>query len=86
MVRYLWIDSICIVQDDKVDWARESARMCDIFQGSYLTIAATKSSDSQGGLFVTPHKDLSRAKNTFRGSGSGIATDIHPTSVAAFPS
>ena len=39
-IRYLWIDSICIVQDDKEDWARESLNMYSIFEGSYLTIAA----------------------------------------------
>lgn len=25
--RYLWIDSLCIVQDNKEDWLREAGRM-----------------------------------------------------------
>jgi Heterokaryon incompatibility protein (HET) len=42
-IRYLWIDSLCIIQDDKTDWDTEAARMGDIYQNSYLTIAATSS-------------------------------------------
>jgi hypothetical protein len=48
-VRYLWIDSLCIVQDDTADWQVEAGNMSSVFQGSYLTIAATSSSDSYGG-------------------------------------
>lgn len=51
---YMWIDSLCIIQDSPQDWAQESTKMADIYQNSYLTIAATKSSNSAGGLFTTP--------------------------------
>ena len=30
-IRYLWIDSLCIVQDDKADWEREAARMAEVY-------------------------------------------------------
>jgi len=50
-VRYLWIDSLCIVQDDEDDWQVESGRMAEIYLGSYLTVAATGSADSSGGCF-----------------------------------
>lgn len=39
--RYLWIDSVCIIQDDKDDWTRESALMDVVFAGSVLTLAAS---------------------------------------------
>lgn len=39
-IRYLWVDSLCIVQDDKHDWLRESAQMRDIYLNSLVTIAA----------------------------------------------
>lgn len=39
--RYIWIDSLCIVQDDAEDWEREAAKMALIFEAAYLTIAAT---------------------------------------------
>jgi len=50
-VRYIWIDSLCIIQDDKEDWLRESVSMHLIFRHSYLTIGATKSSNPEQGLF-----------------------------------
>jgi hypothetical protein len=50
-VRYVWIDSICICQDDLADWERESARMATVYSNAYLTIAATGQSDNSGGLF-----------------------------------
>ncbi len=50
-VRYLWIDSLCIVQDDKHDWEQEAARIAMIYENSFLTLAATKSTNGQGGMF-----------------------------------
>ncbi|KAK0707780.1 heterokaryon incompatibility protein-domain-containing protein, partial [Lasiosphaeris hirsuta] len=50
-IRYIWIDSLCIVQDDAGDWAAESKQMGTIYERSYLTIAATSSVDGDGGLF-----------------------------------
>ncbi|KAK4452692.1 heterokaryon incompatibility protein [Podospora aff. communis PSN243] len=50
-MKYVWIDSLCIVQDDADDWARESAKMGFIYANSYLTVAAAASPDSTGGCF-----------------------------------
>lgn len=52
-IRYLWIDSLCIIQDSREDWLDQSAVMGSVYQGSYLNIAATKSTDPYGGLFTT---------------------------------
>ncbi|KAF2457283.1 heterokaryon incompatibility protein-domain-containing protein, partial [Lineolata rhizophorae] len=46
---YLWIDSLCIVQDDLHDWQEESAKMPEIYQNAYVTIAATASPGSHRG-------------------------------------
>lgn len=51
-IRFLWVDSLCIVQDDPDDWKREAATMCHVYQNSHLTIAALKSDSSAGGLFA----------------------------------
>jgi hypothetical protein len=50
-LRYIWIDSLCIIQDDKSDRQKEVANMSSIYRNSYITIAATKSADDQGGCF-----------------------------------
>lgn len=49
--KYLWIDSLCIVQDSLEDWNKESANMGHIYKNSALTIAAEVSPDSQAGIF-----------------------------------
>ena len=49
--RYLWIDSLCIIQDLLADWERESAIMGDIYRGSICTIAACSAMDSHEGFF-----------------------------------
>ncbi|RFU27988.1 hypothetical protein B7463_g8351, partial [Scytalidium lignicola] len=52
-LRYIWIDSLCIVQDDNDDWATESMKMADIYRGSFIVISATRSPSSTTG-FVGP--------------------------------
>ena len=51
-IQYLWIDALCIIQDDLLDWEHESSKMASIYGMSYLTIAATGSADSLGGCFT----------------------------------
>ena len=48
---YLWIDSLCIIQDSTLDWEVESTTMCDVYRGSAINIAASASVDCYGGLF-----------------------------------
>lgn len=52
-IRYLWIDSLCIIQDSDLDWTTEAAKMGAIYHQSVVTIAAANSSDSGGGCFNT---------------------------------
>ncbi|KAI0118884.1 heterokaryon incompatibility protein-domain-containing protein [Nemania sp. FL0031] len=59
-VKYVWIDSLCIIQDDADDWKRESAKMADYYQHAWLTVAATRTRND-GGLFgELETKDLAR--------------------------
>lgn len=39
-IRYLWVDSLCIIQDDVDDWTKEAARMGDVYMNAVCTIAA----------------------------------------------
>lgn len=50
-LQYLWIDSLCIVQDDISDWNKEAANMAAIYQNSFITLAATDAANSREGLF-----------------------------------
>jgi hypothetical protein len=48
--RYLWIDSLCIVQDSKEDWDIESSRMQDLYADAIFNISADAALDSTSGL------------------------------------
>lgn len=44
--RYVWIDSLCIIQGDKEDWEREASNMAGIYSSSNLTLATHLCEDS----------------------------------------
>ena len=49
-IRYLWIDSICIIQDSAADWEIESSQMTDIYGGATMTIFADGAADDNAGM------------------------------------
>jgi hypothetical protein len=49
-MQYLWVDSLCIIQDSKDDWDAESVRMAGIYRNSILTIAAPRARSSMEGI------------------------------------
>ncbi|KAI0179569.1 HET-domain-containing protein [Hypoxylon sp. FL1284] len=49
-IPYLWVDAVCIIQDDKADWERESAQMADIYQNAYITICTPTSTSCREGF------------------------------------
>jgi hypothetical protein len=49
--QYIWIDSLCIIQDDPEDWYLESVKMADIFQYAAVTLAATASHGDTHGCY-----------------------------------
>ncbi|TVY89433.1 hypothetical protein LAWI1_G007523 [Lachnellula willkommii] len=50
-IPYIWIDALCIVQDDPAEWEIESSKMRDVYLGSSLTIAASDAADVYTGCF-----------------------------------
>ena len=44
-IRFLWIDSMCILQDADEDWQRQSSSMAEIYRNAVLTIAACGTND-----------------------------------------
>ncbi|KAI8716822.1 hypothetical protein NCS52_00976600 [Fusarium sp. LHS14.1] len=53
-IRYLWVDLLCIVQDDPLDWSKESQVMENIFHHASLTIAATSAVSITQGFLRRP--------------------------------
>ncbi|KAF2135187.1 uncharacterized protein K452DRAFT_314180 [Aplosporella prunicola CBS 121167] len=56
---YLWIDALCIIQDDEQDWAKESGKMADVYGNAHFTIAVHCARDDTEGFL-----DRSMAKRT----------------------
>lgn len=56
-IRFIWIDSYCIIQDDINDWEAEAANMALIYENAFLTISATF---SEGGcsMFSTISREF----------------------------
>ncbi|EFW99759.1 tol-like protein [Grosmannia clavigera kw1407] len=52
-IPYIWIDAVCIVQDDSADWSSESEVMGYIYYHAYLTICPLAASSCMHG-FLEP--------------------------------
>ena len=65
-IPHLWIDALCIVQDDEEEWQHEAANMFKIYQGSQLTISAVQSRDSSQGCFPFNECNPQNAQVFFR--------------------
>lgn len=50
-ISYIWIDSLCIIQDSKEDWTHEAKRMGDVYLHGEFNISATAYKDGSSGLF-----------------------------------
>ena len=51
-LQYIWIDSLCILQDSKADWVEESAKMGTYYGSSWLTIGAGVESSQGVGTYI----------------------------------
>jgi hypothetical protein len=69
-VRYLWIDSLCIIQDDQEDWKREATRMQQVFSNANYVIAASSAGSSAEGFLETRREE--RPFVTLRSSSGAI--------------
>ncbi len=67
-ISYIWIDSLCIIQDSKDDWIREAAMMHDVYQNSILNICASAAAENSEASFQC--KDTSLIEIDFASEGA----------------
>ncbi|KAK3392950.1 heterokaryon incompatibility protein-domain-containing protein [Podospora didyma] len=70
-LQYIWIDSLCIIQDDIGDWEAQSAQMASIYRNAYLVLgAANGSSDTMG--FLDPREIQELVRLPWRNYGLAL--------------
>ncbi|KAK2761233.1 hypothetical protein FQN54_001755 [Arachnomyces sp. PD_36] len=57
-IRFLWVDALCIIQDDPSDKAHEISKIAQVYQNAFLTLSATRALTVQDG-FLADNKDES---------------------------
>jgi hypothetical protein len=87
-IRYIWIDSLCIIQDNHKDWLSEAAKMGDVYRNATLVAAASGAKESSEGLFVTnrspatvlriPYRVAGKVEGTFNVMRSPTVWEWHP--------
>lgn len=71
-IRYIWIDSLCIIQGPASDFHTEGQFMHKVYRHSYCNIAAADSKDSLGGLF-RGRDPADILPGSYQGDGSNAA-------------
>jgi hypothetical protein len=59
-IQFIWIDSLCILQDSREDWQREAPHMSSVYRYAILNIAASIAADNKAGCF--PNRNTSLIK------------------------
>ncbi|KAF4618342.1 hypothetical protein D9613_011695 [Agrocybe pediades] len=77
---YIWIDSLCIMQDSKEHWEKESAIMGDIYRASACTISALGATDGDSGCFKR-RNPLCFQQFTFSASSTDTNNPLHKVHV-----
>jgi hypothetical protein len=70
-MRYLWVDCLCIVQDNDEDKATEIGKMADTYQCAQVTIVAASAEDSRQG-FLGPRNGIMAYKLALRTNGEAL--------------
>ncbi|KAH0439669.1 hypothetical protein CcaCcLH18_02779 [Colletotrichum camelliae] len=76
-LRYLWVDALCILQDEPEDKARIISKMGLIYGGASMTIVATTNVDPHDGLAGVGTTHRSVTQNTVKIQGMTLAVGLH---------
>ena len=67
--RYLWVDSICIVQDSTKSWELNASAMDLVYGNAHFTICAADGDDAGAGILATTKRDFTQHMETY---GPGV--------------
>ncbi|KAK2741335.1 heterokaryon incompatibility protein [Colletotrichum kahawae] len=85
-IPYLWIDSLCIIQDDTRDWEQEAARMADVYGKAFIVITASSSPNPET-PFLGPREEewLTKTFNIQITHGQNVPIKARKRAVLAAP-
>jgi hypothetical protein len=61
-IRYLWVDMLCIVQDDPQSKHSEIQNMGNIYEGAYVTVIAASGINAESGIWGIPAEEGARKR------------------------
>jgi len=82
--RYMWIDSLCIIQDSRKDWEAEASLMGNVYKFSSLNISATWAENDTEGCFAYPRLKL-RSEEPLRLHFTDMEVTIEPSNTSPYP-
>ena len=66
-IRFLWVDSLCIIQEDMSDWVHEATLMVHTYQGPTPKIAAAEAKDGTEDCFLPRQASSCLVRMPYRG-------------------
>ncbi|RMZ39083.1 hypothetical protein AFCA_006707 [Aspergillus flavus] len=48
---FIWIDALCIIQDDLVNWIEEASKFGSVYRDALITVSVTASPNTTSGIF-----------------------------------
>ncbi|KAI9648625.1 hypothetical protein NHQ30_003263 [Ciborinia camelliae] len=81
-ILYIWIDSLCIIQDSPLDWEEESSKMGSYYSSSWLNIAIGL--ESHFGCF--PNRDVSNKRYIMCRTKGGNSSALYFCELESFES
>lgn len=55
-ISYIWVDALCVLQDSKQDWQRESVKMKDIYKNARLVFSTDRAANTDTGFLASRRK------------------------------
>jgi hypothetical protein len=77
-IDFIWIDSLCIIQDCAVDWKKEARSMCEVYTHTVCNIAAADSHDSTEGCLFSQDSRIMRIEKIGDSTYLANETDLYP--------
>jgi len=85
-IRYLWVDSLCIVQNDNQDWRRQAAQMRYVYSNSILTLTAHNAASCTKGFLGPQLSGLDSWQRSFTTPGHSKKLFVRPTDIPGWHS